>query len=128
MITEISEGVRISIETTYQENHSDPDNLYYLFTYEITIENQNPFSVKLLSRKWEIFDSLGTKRIVEGDGVVGQQPELAPGAFHTYTSSCDLVSDYGTMVGSYIFKRLDIGTYLDVRVPEFELWLPYRKN
>ena len=128
MTTEISEGLKISVETEYQEGHSDPDNMYYLYTYKITIENQNPYSVKLLSRRWEIFDSLGSTRLVEGEGVVGQQPELNPGGRHTYTSSCDLVSDYGIMKGSYIFKRLDIDTYFDVTVPEFELWLPFRKN
>ena len=59
MITKISEGVQISVETFYQSDYSNPGNHEFMFAYRITIENHNSFSVKLDRRHWHIFDSNG---------------------------------------------------------------------
>lgn len=78
MVSKISEGVEISVETFYQADYSNPLNSEYMFAYRITIENHNNFTVKLLRRHWFIFDSNGEHREVEGEGVVGVQPVLKP--------------------------------------------------
>jgi ApaG protein len=78
MISKISEGVEISVESFYQADYSNPANNEFMFAYRITIENHNNFSIKLLRRRWHIFDSNGEHRDVEGEGVVGVQPVLQP--------------------------------------------------
>jgi len=69
MISKISQGVKISVETYYQPEYSNPANSEFMFAYRISIENNNSFPVQLMSRHWFIFDSNGTSREVEGDGV-----------------------------------------------------------
>ncbi|MFZ9661937.1 MAG: ApaG domain, partial [Chitinophagaceae bacterium] len=71
MISKVTEGVKVSVETFYQEDYSNPKMEEYMFAYRITIENHNPFSVKLLSRHWYIFDSNASHSEVEGEGVIG---------------------------------------------------------
>ena len=70
MVSKISEGVEISVESFYQADYSNPQNSEYMFAYRITIENHNALTVKLLRRQWYIFDSNGEHREVEGEGVV----------------------------------------------------------
>ena len=70
METTTTKGIRISVETIYKHEYSDPENNKHVFAYRITIENQNDFSVQLLRRHWKIFDSNGIKREVEGEGVL----------------------------------------------------------
>ena len=128
MVTEISKGVKISVAPAYQEKFSKPGLDYYIFSYTVTFENLNAFPIQLISRKWEIFDSLGSDRIVEGEGVIGLQPKLSPGESHSYTSSCDLASEIGKMSGSYIFKNLDDDSMMEVDIPMFRLEVPLKLN
>ncbi len=90
MVAQITEGVKISVETTYQPEYSNPVNEHFMFAYKIQIENLGDYAVQLLSRHWVIFDSNGTKREVEGEGVVGLQPIIEPGQNHEYVSGCNL--------------------------------------
>src|SRR6476620_4644570 len=101
MISKISEGVEISVESFYQADYSNPANSEFMFAYRITIENQNNFSIKLLRRSWNIFDSNGSYRDVEGEGVVGIQPVLQPGEDYQYVSGCNLRTEMGRMDGTY---------------------------
>ena len=79
MISKISEGITISVETYYQPEYSNPVNSEFMFAYRITIENNNAFPVQLLRRHWYIYDSNGSMREVEGEAVVGVQPQINPG-------------------------------------------------
>ena len=97
MISKISEGVEIIMESVYQAEYSNPANNEYMFAYRITIENHNNFSRKLLRRRWNIFDSNGEYRDVEGEGVVGVQPVLQPDKQFQYVSGCKLSSELGRM-------------------------------
>ena len=99
-----------------------------MHSYTVSILNENDFEVKLLSRCWTIFDSLGPNRIVEGDGVIGVQPNISAGEEHIYSSGCDLTSQHGSMEGYYIFKRLDTGKLFKVRIPRFVLSPFYSLN
>ncbi|MBL0317286.1 MAG: ApaG domain [Flavobacteriales bacterium] len=99
MLTEVTSGVRISVEVRYEENLSSALMESFVFSYHITVENQNDFPVKLLRRHWHIFDSIAIKREVEGPGVVGETPLIMPGDFYRYSSACDLRSMRGTMTG-----------------------------
>src|ERR1700740_3737340 len=101
MTSKISEGVEVSVETFYQPDYSNPLQSEFMFAYRITIENHNSFSVKLHRRYWNIFDSNGTYREVEGEGVVGVQPTLTPGEKYQYVSGCNLRTEMGKMNGKY---------------------------
>ena len=52
MVSQISEGVKISVETYYQPDYSNPVNNEFMFAYKITIENNNIFPVKLFPIKY----------------------------------------------------------------------------
>lgn len=128
MITEVTDGVKVSVTTQYIDDYSNPEQNHYIFTYCIVIENQNPFTVQLLRRNWQIWDSLNGKREVDGEGVIGQQPVLEPGESYTYESACNLTSEFGSMQGTYSFKRLMDGTDFKVSIPIFYLEFPSRNN
>ena len=128
MVTCITDGVKVSVETIYQPEYSNPANDHFMFAYKVTIENKGSYSVRLLSRHWYIFDSNGAKREVEGEGVVGMQPIIEPGSSHEYVSGCNLKTDMGTMKGQYRMMRMLDNTFFDVQIPEFDLIAPYRMN
>ncbi|NQY08743.1 MAG: Co2+/Mg2+ efflux protein ApaG [Flavobacteriales bacterium] len=124
----LTKGVKVSVQTKFDERNSYPDKAYYIFHYEITIENQNDFTVQLLRRHWYIHDSSREHREVEGKGVVGQQPVLKPGVVYTYQSSCNITTDLGNMKGRYMMARTDDKTMFEVEVPQFELIVPQKLN
>lgn len=128
MVAQITEGVKISVETTYQPEYSNPANEHFMFAYKIQIENLGDYSVQLMRRHWSIFDSNGTKREVDGEGVVGLQPVIEPGEFHEYVSGCNLKTDMGTMKGTYQMKRLVDDELFEALIPEFSLIAPFKLN
>jgi ApaG protein len=128
MVSKITDGIQVSVETFYQEDYSDPLRGEYLFAYQITIFNHNNFPVKLLRRHWYIFDSNGEQREVEGEGVVGVQPLLQPGEQYQYVSSCNLRSDMGKMQGSYRMMNTDNHQLFAVKITPFEMVAPFKLN
>lgn len=128
MVTAITQGVKISVDTVYQDEYSNPDKEHFMFAYQITIENLSDYAIQLMRRQWFIFDSNGTQKEVEGEGVVGLQPVIEPGESHSYVSGCSLTTDIGSMSGTYLMNRLIDGTDFTVDIPEFHLIVPYRLN
>lgn len=128
METATTEGIKISVETVYENGTSKPQENFYFFTYKVNIENQSGQGVQLLKRKWQIFDSIGKYYRVEGDGVVGKQPILMPGEVYHYESSCYISSDMGKMWGHYVMERQDDHKIIEVTIPEFQLMIPYKLN
>ncbi len=128
MIAQITDGVKVSVETVYQPEYSNPENDHFMFAYKVTIQNLGDYSVQLLRRHWHIFDSNGTHREVDGEGVVGLQPIIAPGEQHEYVSGCNLKSDVGSMEGTYQMLREVDGTLFDVEIPKFNLIAPHKLN
>ncbi|MDQ3392619.1 MAG: Co2+/Mg2+ efflux protein ApaG [Bacteroidota bacterium] len=128
MVTEVTEGVKVSVEIEYQPEYSSPSQYHYVFTYRITIENNSEYTIKLLRRHWHIHDANYKIREVEGEGVVGQQPTLEPGQSHQYVSGCNLKSGMGKMYGSYKMERIIDGKKFKVIIPEFIMIVPFRMN
>jgi ApaG protein len=97
-----TEGVRVDVQSIFLPQHSGVQG--NMFAYQITITNvAHPTTIKLISRHWEIKDAKGRERIVDGEGVIGEQPELAPGESFTYQSSCPLQTATGSMKGHFEF-------------------------
>lgn len=128
MVSSVTEGVKVSVKTEYQSEYSSPLQAHYVFTYRITIENASEHTIQLLRRRWLIYDSNGTIREVEGEGVVGLQPVLEPGEVHEYVSGCNLRSSMGKMAGTYLVERIIDGKQLQVTIPEFTMVVPYKLN
>lgn len=128
MQTAVSSGIKVSLETRYEPKFSSPLTDNYVFSYFITIENQNEYAVQLVRRHWFIFDSCGIRREVEGPGVVGEQPVLGPGEFYSYSSACDLLSMRGTMHGFYTMTRIQDQVTFRVEIPRFRMEAPVSLN
>jgi len=126
MATQVTNGIKISVATTYAGMGSELGE--HFFRYKISIENRSEYTVKLLKRHWFIFDSMGEYKEVEGDGVVGEQPLLAPGDVYEYESASNLMSEIGKMEGFYIMMREYDHAQFKVQIPEFYLLAPHRLN
>jgi ApaG protein len=128
MVAQITDGVKVTVETEFQSDYSNPAQGHYVFTYKILIENHSPYTIQLLRRHWMIYDVIGEAREVEGEGVVGQQPVLEPGEFHEYVSGCNLKYGLGKMLGSYLMERVVDGSQFRVNIPEFTMVVPWKLN
>ena len=128
MVTDITEGIKVTVETDYQPEYSNPGQSHFVFSYRITIENQGNIPIQLMSRHWEIIDATYPFRQVDGEGVVGKQPKINPGQLHQYVSGCNLRSGFGKMYGHYGMTKLNCGTHVDVNIPEFVMIVPYFLN
>lgn len=113
-------GVRVRVAAQYVPERSDPSGGEYVFVYRVVVTNDSDQPLRLLSRYWLILDAANERREVRGDGVVGQQPLLAPGESFQYMSGCPLSTSWGSMEGSYRMQRLD-GSEFDVRIGRFFL-------
>lgn len=105
MVRQTTQEVTVSADSIFQPQYSDPDKELYVHAYRIRIANNGSRPVQLLSRSWEVIDATGARRLVEGEGVVGQQPVILPGQFHEYTSWVQFETPIGAMRGSYVMQR-----------------------
>lgn len=128
MVKRVTEGITISVETFYQPDYSNPVAGEFMFAYRITIENNNNFPIKLLRRHWHIVDSNSSRREVEGEGVVGVQPLLAPGESYQYVSGSNLRTEIGKMYGTYLMENQNNKKQMEVRIPEFDMIVPFKLN
>jgi len=113
-------GIRISVRPTFLRDESSPVLGQFKFGYRIRIENVGGQAAQLRTRRWLIHDPIGGDNVVEGEGVVGQQPHLLVGDVHEYSSSCVITSPTGWMEGTYRFVRDDGSSFL-ADIPRFIL-------
>ena len=113
----------MSVEPTYLEARSSPENAQYLWAYRVIIENQGRETVQLLSRHWMITNARGELTEVKGLGVVGEQPILKPGQRFEYTSGAPLNTPSGMMGGAYQMEN-EGGERFDIEIPTFSLVRP----
>ena len=123
MFNATTNGIKVTVMPVYIDERSDPDNSRYFWAYRVIVENRSDVTVQLLSRYWKIVDSEGHMEEVHGDGVVGLQPVIKPGADFSYTSGCPLNCPSGIMEGHYTMQDLD-GHSFEVQIPAFPLDLP----
>lgn len=114
MIDSELHSIVIDTQPRYLSEQSDPAAKRFAFAYTISIHNAGKVPVQLLDRHWLITDGNGKVQEVRGDGVIGEQPRIAPGASHVYTSGCLLETPVGSMQGSYGMRS---ATGEDFRAP-----------
>ena len=123
--TDITRGIRVSVQPTYLDDQSDPDTGRFVWAYHVTIENTGSETVQLTQRYWQITDAFGQVQEVRGPGVVGEQPVLRPGEQFQYTSGTPLTTPSGIMAGTYEMECAD-GRRFDVEIPAFSLDSPHQ--
>lgn len=116
-------SIQVTVEPTFVEAESSPDDSRYFWAYAVEITNNGDEVVQLHSRYWRITDAYGRTEEVRGEGVVGEQPVLRPGEVFSYTSGCPLTTPSGIMVGSYQMQN-DKGDVFSIAIPAFSLDLP----
>ena len=128
MVSQITRGIKISVLTSFEGTYFKNHKIHFAFSYEIKIENHSKDSVQLMSRHWEISDSLNDTEIVDGEGVIRKKPVLKPGELHTYKSGCLLSSPYGAMKGYFSMINFTSTKNFKVIVPTFRLCAPFALN
>ena len=113
-------GMRITVSPRFAPEHSDAALPRYIFVYHIRIENTSDRTAQLVWRHWYIHDDQAGDSEVQGEGVIGEQPVLAPGDVHEYESFCVLQGGSGHMQGYYRFRSTD-GNEFEAEIPRFEL-------
>ena len=119
--------IDVTAQAVYIAERSEPDQERYFFVYTITIRNTGNIAAKLLTRHWVITDGKGGVQEVRGDGVVGEQPHMAPGRGFRYTSAAVLETPVGSMHGSYQMVA-DDGHHFDAPIAAFSLAMPNSLN
>ena len=124
---ETTGGVTVRVSVSYLPEQSEPRRGRWFWAYHIRIENGGDAPVQLLTRHWIITDGRGARHSVEGEGVVGEQPTIAPGDSYDYVSGCPLATPTGAMQGSYRMiggSGSGVGERFDVAIPRFQLMAP----
>jgi ApaG protein len=120
MYREITKGIQIDVVPAFEQERSKPDAGYFFFSYTVKISNHGEVPAQLLARHWIITDGTGRVEEVIGDGVIGEQPKLAPGESYEYTSFCPLPTPTGNMRGYYRMVNAE-GEHFEVKIPLFFL-------
>ncbi|CAM3982152.1 Co2+/Mg2+ efflux protein ApaG [Flavobacterium branchiophilum] len=128
MVTQITQGIKISVLTSFEGTYFKNCRLHFAFTYQVTIENFSKDSVQLISRHWKIYDSLNDLEMVDGEGVVGEKPIIKPGETFMYHSGCLLTSTFGAMTGFFNMINFTTTKKFRVTIPGFRLSAPFALN
>lgn len=123
MPTAVTEGIRVTVEARFLEDHSQPEDNRFAFAYFVTIANEGSTRVQLKRRHWIITDGDNKVQEVEGPGVVGAEPILEPGQEHRYQSGAVLTTPVGTMEGTYEMHDIG-GRVFQAEIPRFALQQP----
>ena len=123
----MEKNIVIEIKSTFLPQFSDYNKPEFIFAYYITIINNEKESIKLLERHWEITDANSNTRIVDGKGVVGEQPIIKYGETYRYNSFCPLPTEFGKMSGYYKMKN-EKGHFFKTKIPAFNLIMPSHLN
>lgn len=118
-----TDDIIVRVSVSFLPEQSDPERGRWFWAYHVRIENEGEAPVQLLSRRWSITDGRGAVHHVEGEGVVGEQPVIHPGASYDYVSGCPLTTSTGVMEGHYNMVTAD-GHMMRVAIPRFALLAP----
>ncbi len=123
----ITQGITVRVAVNFMPDQSRVEAGKWFWVYHIRLENHSDETVQLLTRHWRITDGRGMVNLVDGEGVVGESPVLAPGQSHDYVSGCPLTTAHGSMQGHFTFRRMDgerEGEVFEAAIPYFPLSAP----
>ena len=112
MYRAVTRQIEVTVEPNFVPEQSSADRSRYFWSYTIVITNSG--------------DETGQQE-VKGEGVVGEQPTLAPGERFEYTSGVPLSTASGFMTGRYQMVS-ESGERFEIDVPTFSLDSPDNKR
>ena len=115
--------IEVTASAEFVAGQSRPEDDHYVFAYHITVRNTGTVAAQLIARHWVITDGNDKVQEVHGQGVIGEQPSLAPGEHFRYTSGCVLATPVGTMHGTYQMIAADEHRF-EAGIPPFMLAMP----
>lgn len=115
--------IDVTVLSRYLADQSNADNHHFVFAYTVRLRNSGSVGARLMTRHWRIIDAAGKVKEVRGEGVIGEQPWLQPGASFEYTSGAVLETSVGSMRGSYQMLA-DDGTLFEAPIDAFTLSIP----
>ncbi|MEQ9662222.1 MAG: Co2+/Mg2+ efflux protein ApaG [Parasphingopyxis sp.] len=115
--------VIVRVAVSFLPEQSELDRGRWFWAYHVRVENAGNAPVQLLTRHWLITDGDGVRHEVQGEGVIGEQPMIAPGETFDYVSGCPLTTPTGEMEGSYHMIS-ESGETFDAVIPCFPLAEP----
>jgi ApaG protein len=127
MYRAVTRQIEVTVEPNFMPERSVIDKGEYFWSYTIVITNTGEETVQLKTRHWIITDATGRKQEIRGEGVVGEQPVLAPGERFKYTSGVPLPTASGFMAGRYQMVT-ESGERFEIDVPTFSLDSPSVKR
>ena len=127
MYRAVTRQIEVTVEPAFMPERSSAENSRYFWSYTIMITNTGDETVQLRTRYWIITDAIGRQQEVRGEGVVGEQPVLAPGEHFKYTSGVPLSTPSGIMGGRYQMVS-ETGERFEIDVPTFSLDSPDNKR
>ena len=123
MYRTVTRHIEVTVEPNFLPERSSAERNQYFWSYTIVITNSGEETVQLRTRQWIITDAAGRQQEVRGEGVVGEQPVLAPGERYEYTSGVPLATASGFMTGHYQMES-ESGERFEIDVPTFSLDSP----
>ena len=123
MYRAVTRRIEVTVEPNFLPERSSPERSRFFWSYTIVITNTGDETVQLRTRRWIITDATGRQQEVRGEGVIGEQPVIAPGEHFEYTSGVPLSTASGFMTGSYEMES-ETGERFEIEVPTFSLDSP----
>jgi ApaG protein len=123
MYRAVTRQIEVTVEPNFLPERSSAEQCKYFWSYTIVITNSSEETVQLRERYWIITDASGRQQHIRGEGVVGEQPVLAPGERFEYTSGVPLSTASGFMAGRYQMVS-ESGERFEIEVPTFSLDSP----
>lgn len=121
-------NIDIAVWPEFLDSKSSAVGDLFVWAYHVRIDNKSEDTVQLISRYWRIIDEQGVIQEVNGEGVIGEQPIIAPGGSYQYSSGVHLRYPSGIMTGKYQMKKITNNAVFDVVIPAFSLDVPTIRN
>lgn len=117
---EITSEIEVTVSPTLLTDRTIPERGVYAHSYQVRITNRSEQTVQLLNRHWVVTSANQQVADIKGEGVIGEQPVLQPGAKHEYSSWVVVQDPVGAMWGTYTFVTEE-QKFFDVAIPRFDL-------
>lgn len=119
--------VEVAVWPEFLDSKSNTIGDLFVWAYHVRIDNKSKDTIQLINRYWKIIDETGVVQEVNGEGVVGEKPIIAPGGFYQYSSGVHLRYPSGIMLGKYQMQKIIDDSFFDVSIPVFSLDVPMIK-
>jgi ApaG protein len=120
--------VEVTVWPEFLDSKSNAVGDLFVWAYHVRIDNKSKETIQLINRYWKIIDETGVVQEVNGEGVVGEKPIIAPGGFYQYSSGVHLRYPSGIMSGKYQMQKIIDDSFFDAAIPAFSLDVPTIKN